>query len=87
MSLAGALKGIISQRLVARGDREGRVPAMEVLVATGRVFDKIADSTQTHELEEIIADGAEGYITRYNATRAVKRFIAMAQTLTWANVE
>ncbi len=57
MSLAGALKGIISQRLVARGDREGRVPAMEVLVATGRVFDKIADSTQTHELEEIIADG------------------------------
>ena len=57
MSLAGALKGIVSQRLVARSDREGRVPAMEVLVATGRVFDKIADSTQTHELEEIIADG------------------------------
>ena len=33
------------------------MPAMEVLVSTGRVFDKIADSTQTHELEEIIADG------------------------------
>ena len=30
---------------------------MEVLVSTGRVFDKIADPTQTHELEEIIADG------------------------------
>jgi twitching motility protein PilT len=57
MSIAGALKGIVSQRLVQRCDKEGRVPAMEVLVATGRVFDKIADSTQTHELEEIIADG------------------------------
>ncbi len=57
MSLAGALKGIVSQRLVQRSDREGRVPAMEVLVATGRVFDKIADSTATHELDEIIADG------------------------------
>ena len=31
---------------------------MDVLVATGRVFDKIADSTATHELDEIIADGA-----------------------------
>jgi twitching motility protein PilT len=57
MSLAGALKGIVSQRLVPRCDRDGRVPAMEVLVSTGRVFDKIADATQTHELEEIIADG------------------------------
>jgi twitching motility protein PilT len=57
MSLAGALKGIVSQRLVQRCDRDGRVPAMEVLVSTGRVFDKIADSTQTHELDEIIADG------------------------------
>ena len=58
MSMAGALKGIVSQRLVQRSDRDGRIPAMEVLVATGRVFDKIADSTATHELEEIIADGA-----------------------------
>ncbi len=57
MSMAGALKGIVSQRLVQRSDREGRVPAMEVLVATGRVFDKIADATATHELDEIIADG------------------------------
>jgi twitching motility protein PilT len=30
---------------------------MEILVATGRVFDKIADSDATHEIEEIIADG------------------------------
>jgi twitching motility protein PilT len=57
MSIAGSLKGIISQRLIQRADGKGRVPAMEVLVATGRVFDKIADAEATHELEEIIADG------------------------------
>jgi twitching motility protein PilT len=57
MSVATSLKGIISQRLLERADHNGRVPAMEVLVSTGRVFDKIADASQTHELEEIIADG------------------------------
>ncbi len=44
MSVATSLKGIISQRLLERADRQGRVPAMEVLVNTGRVFDKIADA-------------------------------------------
>ena len=57
MSLAGSLRGIVSQRLVQRADGRGRVPAMEVLVATGRVFDKIADPSATHELEELIAEG------------------------------
>jgi twitching motility protein PilT len=57
MSLAGSLRGIVSQRLVQRADGRGRVPAMEVLVATGRVFDKITDPSATHELEELIADG------------------------------
>ena len=31
--------------------------AIEVLVATGRVFDKIAAPEETHEIEEIIAEG------------------------------
>ena len=57
MSLAGSLSGIVSQRLVQRSDSNGRIPAMEVLVSTGRVFDKIADATLTHELEEIIEQG------------------------------
>jgi twitching motility protein PilT len=34
------------------------VPAVEVLVGTGRVFDRIVDPERTHELEEVIADGA-----------------------------
>ncbi|HEY3725370.1 MAG TPA: type IV pilus twitching motility protein PilT [Acidimicrobiia bacterium] len=57
MSVATSLKGIVSQRLIERADQQGRVPAMEVLVNTGRVFDKISDAEQTHEIEEIIADG------------------------------
>jgi twitching motility protein PilT len=57
MAVAGALRGIVSQRLVECRDGRGRVPAVEVLVATGRVFDKIVNPDETHEIEEIIADG------------------------------
>ncbi len=57
MSLAGSLRGIVSQRLVECHDGAGRVPAVEILVATGRVFDKIVNAEETHEIEEIIADG------------------------------
>lgn len=57
MSIAGALRGIVSQRLLERCDRNGRVPAVEVLVATGRVFDRIVDAEQTSDLEEVITEG------------------------------
>jgi twitching motility protein PilT len=56
MSLAASLRGIVSQRLVEKR-QGGRVPAVEVLVATGRVFDKIVNPDETHEIEEIIAEG------------------------------
>ena len=39
-SFAGALRGIVSQRLVKRSDGKGRVPVVEVLVSTGRVYDR-----------------------------------------------
>lgn len=57
-SLAGALRGIIGQRLVPRADLVGRVPIVETLVATGRVFDRIIDPERTHELEDIIREGS-----------------------------
>jgi twitching motility protein PilT len=57
MSLAGSLRGIVSQRLLERVDGKGRIPAVEVLVATGRAFDKIVNPDETHELEQIIAEG------------------------------
>lgn len=56
-TLASSLRGLVSQRLLERRDGTGRVPAVEVCVNTGRVFDKIVNADQTHELEVIIADG------------------------------
>ncbi len=56
-SFAGALRGIVSQRLVPRADGKGRVPAIEVLVATGRVFDRIVDPSATEEIADVIAEG------------------------------
>lgn len=56
-SFAGALRGIVSQRLVPRADGKGRVPAVEVLVATGRVFDRIVNPEATEEIVDVIAEG------------------------------
>ena len=56
-SFAGALRGIVSQRLVARADGKGRVPAVEVLIANGRVYDRIVDPAATIEIHDVIADG------------------------------
>jgi twitching motility protein PilT len=56
-SFAGALRGIVSQRLVVRADGKGRVPAVEVLIATGRVYDRIVDPEATVEIHDVIAEG------------------------------
>jgi twitching motility protein PilT len=56
-SFAGALRGIVSQRLVIKADGKGRVPAVEVLVNTGRVFDRLVDPEQTDAIVDVIADG------------------------------
>jgi twitching motility protein PilT len=56
-SFAGALRGIVSQRLVARADGKGRVPAVEILVNTGRVFDRIVDPKQNEGILDVIAEG------------------------------
>jgi twitching motility protein PilT len=56
-SLAGALKGVVCQRLLQRADGKGRVPAIEVLVANGRVYEAITDPAETRMIPEIIAEG------------------------------
>jgi twitching motility protein PilT len=57
-SLAANLRGIVSLRLLPRAEGTGRVPATEVLVGTGRVFDRITAPDRTYELEEVISEGA-----------------------------
>jgi twitching motility protein PilT len=56
LTLAGALRGIICQRLVPTV--EGTLsPALEVLVNTGRIAERIADPERTSEVHEVIAEG------------------------------
>ena len=56
LTLAGSLRGIVSQRLVPTRTG-GRVPCMEILVNTGRVSARIADPKATSEIREVIAEG------------------------------
>lgn len=58
IQLASVLKGIISMRLVPRADGKGRVPAVEVLVATITVKDCILDPDKTKLVHDVIAQGA-----------------------------
>src|SRR6201995_3264132 len=57
LTLASSLRGVISQRLLERADGRGRIPAVEVMVMTGRVFDRIVDPDSNESIEEVIADG------------------------------
>ena len=57
LSLAGALRGVICQRLVPRADGEGRCVAMEIAVVTGRISDAIIDPDKTGDITGLIAEG------------------------------
>ena len=57
LTLASSLRGVVSQRLLERADGKGRVPATEVMVMTGRIFERIIDPDSTEAIEEIIAEG------------------------------
>lgn len=57
LMLAGSLRGIVSQRLLQRADGKGRIPAVEVLVNTERVQERIVDAQRTSQLADVIADG------------------------------
>ncbi len=61
LQLSGVLKGVISQRLVPRADGQGRVPAVEVMVATETVRSCIEDKEKTKMLRDVIASGTAQY--------------------------
>ena len=48
--LAAVIQGIVSQRLVVRADGSGRVPAVEVMIATGLIRDCIRESDKTPQI-------------------------------------
>jgi len=55
--LAATLKGAIAQRLVPDVTGDGRVPASEILIVTGRVQDLIMNPEETGKITEVIAEG------------------------------
>ncbi len=59
--LAGVIQGIVCQRLVLKASGKGRVPAVEVMVATGLVRECIRDPEKTTEIPAIIAAGQSQY--------------------------
>jgi twitching motility protein PilT len=61
LQLAAVLKGIASQRLIARADEKGRVPAVEVCICTATVREHIVDADKTRKLHDVIAAGVSQY--------------------------
>ncbi|NOZ85985.1 MAG: type IV pilus twitching motility protein PilT [Deltaproteobacteria bacterium] len=57
LQLSAVLKSVVSQRLVARSDGRGRVPAVEIMISTGRIKELIEDKDRTKEIHDAIADG------------------------------
>jgi twitching motility protein PilT len=60
IQLASIIKAVISQRLVPKSDGKGRVPAVEVMLASARVKDCIDDKDKTKQLNDAIS---QGYVT------------------------
>jgi twitching motility protein PilT len=61
LQLAGTLKAVVSQRLVRRADGNGRVPAVEVMIATGYIRDCIINPDKTRMIREAISVGTSQY--------------------------
>jgi len=58
MQLASVLRSIISMRLVPKADGKGRVPAVEILIATATVKDCVIDPDKTKMINDVMAQGA-----------------------------
>lgn len=60
---AGAVAGIIAQRLVPRKDGQGRIVVMEAMVATPAIRDALRDPARLGELPGLLAAGEAGMTT------------------------
>jgi|SRR5579863_1180396 len=61
LQMAAVIKGIVSMRLVPRADGKGRVPAVEVAVATQTIRECIIDPEKTRRIHDVIAAGTSQY--------------------------
>jgi twitching motility protein PilT len=61
IQLAAVLKSIISMRLLPRADGLGRVPAVEVLIATSYIRDCVENKEKTKLIRDAITQGTSQY--------------------------
>ena len=54
MQLSATLVGVISQRLIPRADKKGRVAAVEILINNTRVSDLILDPARTADIRRVL---------------------------------
>jgi twitching motility protein PilT len=87
LSLAGALRGILCQRLVPKSDGHGRAVAMEVCINTGRVAEAISDPEKTSTIGQLVAEGGyygmqtfDQHLTRLFAEGTVTLDAALASS-------
>jgi len=59
--LASTLTAVISQRLITRKDGKGIVPAVELLVNTGAIYDAILDSDKFELIQDLMEKGKNQY--------------------------
>ena len=57
IALSQALRGVVSQRLVRKADASGRVPAVEVMVNTGRIAEAIVEPLENPPIQDLIKEG------------------------------
>src|SRR6186997_1420683 len=89
LQLAAVLKAVISQRLIPRIDTGGRVPAVEVLIATAFIRDCIVDKEKTHNINSAIAQGTSQYgMQTFDQSifgLYQQGFISLEEALRWAS--
>jgi twitching motility protein PilT len=58
---ANLFKGVVAQRLIARADGKGRVPAVEVMLGTARIRELVLEKATARTITENIAKGVDQY--------------------------
>jgi len=59
--LAGTLKAIVCQRLLARSDMPGRVPALEIMINSGAIRECIINADDTANITDLMEQGGVQY--------------------------
>ena len=89
IQLASVLKGAIAQRLLPRADGLGRVPAVEVMIATAFIRDCIIDKDRTAQIHGAIASGTSQYgmqtFDQSIFSLYQQGFVTVEEALRWAS--